>query len=245
MFSTYLAFTRFVCTIMMIAFLENLQVMAIPRVVIGIVICLVWLASVLMVIVNIAWNIYLSIRQPSRSVTSSEITTSSQPSMVEKGHGSSVSSQEKSQTASNIANSSPSNFRHDDEGETQPTSNSRPNNPTPDHNVPLDPAFFQPHTFSPTETTVSNSEPLTISPSSRTTTYGSELPSRWSVHESQPTSPMVSSLEQSTGQGHRNSAASSSETGGNHVGGIVSRNPSLRVHEDIQEENEDRDGPPR
>ena len=242
MFSSYLAVTRFVCTIMMIAFLENLKVKAIPRVVIGIVIALIWSVSVVVVVVNIAWNIYLSIRQPLRSVTSPDMTTPSQSSMVEKGLGGSVSSQEKSQTASNSGNSSPGSFGHDDEGETQQASDSRPNNPTPDHNVPLDPAVFQPNTFSPTETTVSNSDPLTTSPSSRSTTYGSELPSRWSVHDSQPTSPLASSQEHSTGQGYRNSAASSSETGENQVGGTVSRNPSFRIHEDIQEENED---PPR
>jgi hypothetical protein len=249
-FATYLAVTRLVCATLMIAFVEAVQVMAIPRVVIGIVIALIWSVSVLVVFGNIVWNIILSIRRSPKTVLSPDsLPTSSKESMVEKGHDSSVPSQENHQTVSDGGNSYPRSLDHD--GKTQPASNPRPTNPTPDHNIPLDPATIQPYTSSPTETNISDTNPPSTSRSSET--FGIELSSRWTISNSQPTSPVSSSQGHSAGQGGRDSGASSynltpstpSETGSHHAGGAISnlsRNPSLRVqqrYEDIEEENED------
>lgn len=235
-FTTYLAVTRFVCTIMMIAFLEDLQVMAIPRVVVGIAIALIWIASFFVVVGNIAWNIVLSIRRRSASATSSD--SSSKESMIEKGGGNSMSTREKDSNG----NSSSSSL------EQAEASHSRPTNPTPDHNVPLDPTVIQPYPFSPTVSTISSPDPPTTSQSSVTLTLGSELPSRWNLN-SQPASPSNSNQDYSAGQGRRSSEASSchpepspSLEGDNHADRVGSRNASVRMqqhHEDIKEENED------
>ena len=249
-FTTYLAVTRFVCTTLMIAFLQPLQVMPIPRVVIGVVIAVIWSICVLMTIGNIIWNMALGIRSWRRGDdTSSPVT--SKGSMLEKGtHGSGRPSGLDERTASRGSTSTRSNgtdVRADSASIVQ-VSHDRPFNPTPEQNIPLDPTILQPYPISPTGTTISTIDPPSVySKSSGTMTVGSLLPSRWSIS---PTSPLTSSLGHASSQGQRNSLASSlmpppltPSDGGHSRIGTLSRNASLRLqqqqrYEDIQEENE-------
>jgi hypothetical protein len=168
--SAYLATTRFVCTIMMIAFVEAIKVMAIPRVVIGIVIALIWSVSVLVVTANIVWNIILSIRRRSKSVIIPDSVIPSEPSIVEKGNGGSESSREKSRS---VSGESMTSFGHHVDGETHPTSHSLSNDSKPDYNIPSD----------STVTTVP--DPVTPSQSSGPLASGNEPPTKWTLY-SQP-----------------------------------------------------------
>ncbi len=229
-FTTYLAFTRFVCTAMMIAFLEALQVMAIPRVVIGIIISLVWSACVLVVIGNIVWNIILAIRRRERTSESENTSTTISPvssngSTIEKG------------LKGNEHNGSNSD---DDADSLAQVARARPVNPTPEHNIPLDPAILQPYPISPTATVSTMDSPSYLTKSSGTMTVGSLLPRRWSANISQPVTPLSSNNGHSSHRGQRASSTSSHYDGV--TGTTVSRNTSLKAqqqrYEDIKEENE-------
>jgi len=243
-FTTYLALTRFVCTALMIAFLEALQLMAIPRVVIGIVIALVWSACVLVVIGNIVWNIILAIRRrgtTSESETTSEITyaVSSNGSTIEKGlkgHGGSTSTDKH---GSNVGERNGSTSDDDADSLAQ-VARARPVNPTPEHNIPLDPAILQPYPISPTATVSTMDSPSYLTKSSGTITVGSLLPRRWSSNISQPVTPLSSNNGHSSYRAQRASSTSSHQDGV--AGTTVSRNTSLKAqqqkYEDIKEENE-------
>ena len=255
-FTTYLAVTRFVCTTLMVAFLQALQVMPIPRVVIGVVIVVIWSVGVLVTIGNIIWNTALGIRSwRIGNDTSSPVT--SKGSMLEKGTDD--SGRPNGLDERTVSRGSTSTGSHGiDLGSSSiiQISRDRPINPTPEQNIPLDPAIIQPYPISPTGTTISTIDPPSLySKSSGTMTVGSLLPSRWSISPSQPTSPLTSSLGHASSLGQRNSLASSfmpppltPSDGGHSVrNGTLSRNPSLKLqqqqrYEDIQEESE---GSPR
>ena len=254
-FITYLAIMRLVSTALMIAFLQRLQVKAIPRVVIGIVIALVWSVAVLITIGNLVWNAIAEIRAYlSKAITpgvSANINRgSSAGSILEK---------------SMVADEAGSSHSGGGSGESLPFGGSlgrglttheieevargRPPNPTPENNTPFDPYNYTAYPISPASTVTTMEPPSVYSRDSGTLTVGSLLPRRWSFSFSQPGSPAGSNF------GHqRNSLtpspmppSSPSEAGsqGNHsnrgsASVVVSRNTSLRVHqprhEDIQEE---------
>ncbi|KAF9484418.1 TRP-domain-containing protein [Pholiota conissans] len=252
-FGSYLAICRLACTALMIAFIEKLQVKAIPRVVIGIVIALTWSVAVVVVIGNIAWNgvIAFKIRRNTRSESPStlESPVGSEGSMLEKGirrtpNGSTKSELMEKDTKQ--TGGSTDSFRFVTGGmeaeDIEEVARGRPINPTPENNIPFDQYNYAPYPISPTGTTVSTMDPPSLySRDSGTLTVGSLLPRRWSFSLSQPGSPSASSCY------HRSSLtpspmppSSPSEAGGNN--GAVSRNTSVRrqqhqpKHEDIQEE---------
>ncbi|KDR75069.1 hypothetical protein GALMADRAFT_140619 [Galerina marginata CBS 339.88] len=275
-FGTYLAIMRLVSTSLMVAFIQKVEVKAIPRVVIGIVIALVWSVAVVIVIGNLAWHAFSAIlsRVRSRKETSSISGSGvgSEGSMMEKGvrrtQNGSTRSDLVEKDASRAARSEYS-LRRDDsiggEGSIEEVARARPLNPTPEHNIPLDPYLLTPYPISPTGTTVSTMDPPSLySRDSGTMTVGSLLPRRWSFSLSQPGSPAGSSF----GHGNQCHAASltsspfppSSPSEGSHSNGsqgshgshsALSRNASVRAaqqqhqqrHADIEEE-EDVEGLP-
>lgn len=216
-FTIYLAFTRLVCTAMMIAFLETLQVMAIPRVVIGVIIALIWSVCVLIVIGSIVWNIFLAISRRGRLNETEVSPVSSESSTIERGlKGGSTSSPLSEKNGSNAGDTSRSNL-DDDTNSIDRLACTRPLNPTPEQNIPLDPTVLDPYPISPTATTVSTvNSPSHLTKSSGTMTVGSLLPRRWSANISQPASPL------SSNHGHlnyRNQKALS--TSSSHYDGIA------------------------
>lgn len=219
-FSTFLAIIRLVCTGMMIAFLESLQVKAIPRVVIGIVIAIIFSVSVLIVIFNLAVHSgLLLLWRRARSPRPFDSPRGSAGAILEKGmpeSGSRHESSDRSRTDLESWDAYPGG---------------RPTNPTPEQSLPLDNELLQPFPISPTATTITTMEPPSIySRESGTMTLGSLLPRRWSFSLSPPTSPAGSSvahgrsrqnsLHPGSSVGHRSLSpspfppASPSETGG-------------------------------
>ncbi|PPR01714.1 hypothetical protein CVT24_001590 [Panaeolus cyanescens] len=250
-FWTYLAVTRFSCTMLMIAFLQRLQVKAIPRVVIGIVIAIAWSVAVTVVVFNIFWNGVISPlrswKRGARQVENGpESPVDSQGSMLEKGirNGSTRSNLSEKMHSSTSASGNrlpyygPASDAFTDSIEE--VARSRPVNPTPEHNIPMDPSILTPYPISPTATISTQMEPPSVySRDSATITVGSLLPRRWSFSLSQPGSPMSSSL----GHGQRSSMTPSPMPPSPSDGGpALSRNTSVRVHqhqpthEDIMEE---------
>lgn len=146
--ATYLALTRVVCTGLLIAFIQSLNVAAIPRVVIGIVIAVIISVAVIVMFVNTIVNMGL-IKVPARFRRRN--ATSSDASNLEKG-----------EKEEDIA--------------------SRPRNPTPERNIPLDPNINQSYPESPSE--VVTEEHSAYSEESGSTTLGSLLPRRWSFQPS-------------------------------------------------------------
>jgi hypothetical protein len=155
--ASYLAIVRFVCTALMVAFIETLALAAIPRVAIGIVIAVLHSISVIFLFINIAIHLPGATRLFKYSKHSQQ--GSAIGSILEKGdisHHSSVESQ---------------------------TRLSRPRNPTPDRNVPLGPHVIQSYAeITPTQTPAEPPSPASVNSSS--TNLGSTLPRRWSFQQS-------------------------------------------------------------
>lgn len=253
-FTTYLAIMRLVSTALMIAFLQRLQVKAIPRVVIGIVIALAWSVAVVISIGNFVWTAVAEIRAYLSKAVKPGVSAninrgSSAGSILEKGvvvdeNGSSHSGGGSGDSLPFGGSLGQGLTTH----EIEEVARGRPRNPTPENNVPFNPYNHTAYPISPASTVTTMEPPSLSSRDSGTLTVGSLLPRRWSFSFSQPGSPAGSSF------GHqRNSLtpspmppSSPSETGshGNHsnhsTSAAVSRNTSLRVHqprhEDIQEE---------
>lgn len=123
--ATYLAVIRFVCTGLMIAFIEQLAVAAIPRVAIGILMAVLFSIAVIVLFINILLGL-VRLFQTSRRHPHVD---SADESIMEKG---------------DISPSSTVSQEHF----------GRPRNPTPERNVPLDPNVNQPYpAFTPTHTT--------------------------------------------------------------------------------------------
>lgn len=146
-FSIFLSIIRLVCTGMLIAFVESLQVKAITRTIVGIVIAIIYSVGVLAVILNlfvaIVWNCICYLRTSS-SAGSTAVHTDE--IALEKGD-------EKDETLSESSRII------------------RPRNPTPEHNVPMDPQTKQVYPATPTATDISTSA---------STNFGSViLPRRW------------------------------------------------------------------
>ncbi|KAH9484998.1 TRP-like ion channel pkd2 [Psilocybe cubensis] len=265
-FNTYLSITRFVCTGLMIAFLEKLQVKAIPRVVIGIVVALAWSVAVLIVIGNITWHTVLAFAQllglkkrTQPSILDSPVN--SEGSMLEKGiRGTQSGSTRSNLNEKNLRVAATSNGvgGDNDSGVSLPyvvadgedieeIARGRPMNPTPENNGAFEPYLLTSFPISPTTTVTTMEPPSLYSRDSGTITVGSLLPRRWSFHMSQPGSPAGSSF----GHGYPSTQMSpspippSSPSESSH-GGAVSRNTSVRAqqqshqqrHSDIEEEEE-------
>ncbi|TDL21730.1 hypothetical protein BD410DRAFT_723980 [Rickenella mellea] len=171
---------------MMVAFVERLEVKAIPRVAVGIVMMVVWGIAVLVVM----WSVFVNLRHEwgLRSgrggrrgrrgwrgvfgwVRSSGRSGSSDESMLEKGIHNNNDDAASSETNSGSTPSTP---------DTE-----RPRNPTPHQRIPLDPSILRPYPDStPTPTTASMSTSFGASVSvpasaaSGSTTLGSVLSRR-------------------------------------------------------------------
>lgn len=246
---TYLSLTRFISTVLMIAFLQRVQVKAIPRVVIGIVVAIIWSVAVITLVFNIAWNgIVVSLRAwrrgPHQANDDYDSPVDSQGSMLEKGirNGSTRSNLSEKIHSPASASATRLPYGHANDGYTdsiEEVARSRPVNPTPEHNIPMDPSILTPYPISPTATISTQMEPPSIySRDSATITVGSLLPRRWSFSLSQPGSPIGSSL----GHGQQRSSLTPSPMppSPSDGGPLLSRNTSVRVHqpthEDIMEE---------
>jgi len=152
-FSSYLAIVQFICTGLMIAFMENLAVAAIPRVAIGILMAVLFSIAIIVLFVNIVIHLpgvnrlFKSTRLPHQD--------SAVDSILEKGDISPSSTESR-------------------------TSFGRPHNPTPEHNIPLDPHVNQPYPdITPTQTAAELSSPTSVE--TKSTNFGSTiLPRRWS-----------------------------------------------------------------
>ncbi|KAG8213861.1 hypothetical protein J3R82DRAFT_10605 [Butyriboletus roseoflavus] len=146
--ATYLALTRVICSGLLIAFIQTLNVSAIPRVAIGIVIAVIISVAVIVMFVNTLVNLGL-IKMPARL-------------RRRKAPSSDGSNLEKGDKEEDVAG--------------------RPNNPTPERNIPLDPNVNQPFPESPSE--IVTEEHSVYSEESGSTTLGSLLPRRWSLQPS-------------------------------------------------------------
>lgn len=155
-FSTYLALVRFVCTGLMIAFVERLNVGAILRVVIGCVIGVVFCANIIVLIVNILIHIYHVVRPHAEEGTDKSVTDC----------GTEPASWEKRSDSTFVGGSQ---FTH-----------VRPRNPTPDCNLPLDPTVREAYPEH-TPPSTSNDHFTRAQRDSVSTTLGSILPRRFSI----------------------------------------------------------------
>jgi hypothetical protein len=247
-FLSYLAITRLVCTALMIAFLEKLNVTPIIRVVVGIVIAVIFSVSVIVVFLNLVIHTVggLLRRKRENLPMSPSSAGSSDGLMLEKGNGEGgkTPSELEKQISSSPVSSEGSQDQQDDWIlVTNEAVRERPKNPTPNQStIQVLPCTENPYPLSPTGTTVSTMDPPTInSHDSGTTTLGSLLSRRWSFFSfSQPSSPAVASS-----MGHSSHEQTSLNpppfptTPISSENGAHSRNASLkprRQHDDIQEE---------
>ncbi|KAF5386059.1 hypothetical protein D9615_002462 [Tricholomella constricta] len=153
-FSTFLAIIRLVCSGLLIAFVERLNVAPIPRVVIGLVLLVIFSVAVLITYINLVINSGIGGLWKCGRSGASELSGSSNVSMLEKGGRILPSDSNSSELMG------------------------RPNNPTPDGSDYLDPPFLHPFPVSPTETELNSV--YTSNRTSTTMTVGSLLPRRWS-----------------------------------------------------------------
>jgi hypothetical protein len=242
-FLTYLAISRLVCTALMIAFLETLHVKAIPRVVIGIIIAVIFSVSIIVVVLNLVLHTVGGLLRRKQRGNLASSAGSSDGSVSEKekedGEGNKMPSDLEKQRFPGEVSSADSLDHQDDRILADEAVRERPLNPTPNQSTIL-PHIQHPYPISPTATTISSMDPLTLnSHDSGTITVGSLLPSRWSFSYSQPSSPAGSSM----GHHHHQTSLSPSPlaTPASSDNGALSRNASLmprHQHDDIQEEPE-------
>lgn len=171
----FTAFVRMVCTGLMIAFAESLDLDAIPRVVIGIIAAVLWSVLVVIMFFNILVNIGLwrlfrrAIPWRRRSIPSDATSLSSR----NRSHAS--LEEGKNQVSEKAISVTP----------TSSTYYRRPENPAPSH-TPTTVSAFSPNT-----TTLSHfSDPPSEFSRATTTssTLGETLPHRWSFQHSPPPS---------------------------------------------------------
>ena len=235
-FSTYLAISRLLCTALMISFLETLNIKAIPRVVIGIVIAVIFSVSIIVVVLNLVLHAARGLlRQKRRNLASSAGSSDGLVSEKGNGEGSKMPSDLEEQMFPGEVSSKDSLDHQDDRILADEAGRERPLNPTPNQSTIL-PYIENLYPISRTGTTVSTMDlPTLNSHDSGTMTIGSLLPRRWSFSYSQPSSPVGSSM------GHHRASLSPSPlpTPASSENGALSRNPSLmprHQHDDIQEE---------
>ena len=243
-FSTYLAITRLLCTALMIAFIQKINVKAIPRVVIGIVIAIIFSVSIIVVVVNLALHAVECLWKRKKGNLASSVGSSEGPqtSISEKGIGEDNSDLEKQMSP---------HGEHSDSGgipDDEEVDRERPVNPTPNQTI-ANPYSYTPYPISPTGTSVTTMEPPSLySRDSGTITVGSLLPRRWSFSFSQPSSPIGSSTGHQVERQNRISMTPSplpTPSSSEH-GVVLSRNTSLKAqtshqmprhhHDDIEEE---------
>lgn len=158
---TYLSIVRVVCTGGMVAFVEQIALGAIPRVVAGAIIAVIFSVAVIVLFINIV------IHLPVWSVLKKK---SSQRSELDAASGS-ITDREKGRDVSTS----------DDESQMHL---SRPSNPTPEMNIPLDRSVIQPYASTLLDPTNPGHSPVSDSTSLTMTNLGSELPRRWSFQRS-------------------------------------------------------------
>lgn len=212
---TYLGLTRLVATGLLIAFVERTAVKPIPRTVIGVVIAVIWAVAVVILISDLAiYHMALPLWQVltgrfRHEPHSRDSPPASDSSMLEKGSKKSEGDRALIQPVERDLTPAPSWDRI--------TASHRPLNPTPDHNIPLDPEILQAYPISPTESVTTghgSTLPSLYSRDSGTITVGSLLPRRWSFStglgpgESQPGSP--SAYSQLSGANSRPQSATQS-----------------------------------
>jgi hypothetical protein len=151
--ASYLAIVRFVCTGLMIAFVETLAVAAIPRVAIGIVIAVLFSIAVVVLFINIC------IHLPGVSLLFKSSRLSRQDSAADS------MLEEKEDMSHSLMESQ--------------THLGRPHNPTPERNIPLDQHINQPY-LDTTSTNTAAALPSAASLETSSTNLGSILPRRWS-----------------------------------------------------------------
>ncbi|KAJ8077113.1 hypothetical protein PM082_001541 [Marasmius tenuissimus] len=161
-FSTFLAVVRVLTTGLLLAFVESIGVEAIPRVAIGVAIAVVFAIAVIVTVINLVLN--LGIRRGSRKQDLHGLTTTSS----DKREDSADNILEKGRFTPTTPSSAGSDSVH-----------TRARNPTPDHNVPLDPSVIQHYPDSPS--TGTSPTDTRIRDSASTTNYGNVLPRRWSI----------------------------------------------------------------
>ena len=178
---------RVVCAGLMIAFSESLKLDAIPRVVVGIIIAVIYSVAVVLMFFNILINLGLlqlvpaPWRRRKQLSVSTNTTESSSDRTLEEGKtadGSGLS--EKSSYVSQKITPVPSTIFH-----------VRPGNPEPSH-TPETPSPISPAT---TGTRLSQfSDPPDFTPTTATmSTLGEQLPRRWSFQHSRPPSTSAAS----------------------------------------------------
>ncbi len=143
--ASYLAIVRLVCTGLMIAFVERIAVNAIPRVVIGIVMAVIYSVAIVVVVINLVLHCGIE-----------RLWTKQEKAPHE---GSADDTTEK------------------DGRRTSFPDLTRPKNPTPERNIPLDPEINQPYT---PLTPPSTAEHGASNRDSASTNFGNLLPRRWS-----------------------------------------------------------------
>jgi hypothetical protein len=241
-FLTCLAITRFVCTVLMIAFLETLNVKPIPRVVIGIVIAVIFSVSIIVVLLNLVLHAVGGLLRRKRGDLASPASSSDGLVLEKNGEGSEMPSDlEKHMSPDEVSSGDSLDHQDDDDIFTDEAGRERPLNPTPNQSTLL--PFIENNLFplSPTGTTVSTMDPPSLnSRDSGTITIGSLLPIRWSFSFSLPSSPVGSSMDHPS---HQTSLSPSplSTPALSSEDGALSRNasltpPSQLQHEDIQED---------
>lgn len=159
-FSTYLAIVRLVCTGLMIAFVERLDVGAILRVVIGCVVGIVFCANIIVLVINILIHVYHHVRPQKQEDADKSITEcGTEPASWEKRSNSTFFGESEQQ------------FTH-----------VRPRNPTPDCNAPLDPAIRESYPVNtPPSTTNDHFTSRGDIRDSVSTSLGSILPRRFDI----------------------------------------------------------------
>ncbi|KAF7969720.1 hypothetical protein HWV62_26126 [Athelia sp. TMB] len=152
-FGTYLAITRVCCTGIMVAFVEQIGLSAIPRVVCGAIMAVLFSVAIIALFINILIHFFRLFKKPSQTVQSDAASGS----IVEKGADGSSPSDTESQTHLG-----------------------RPSNPTPEMNVRMDPRVIQPYSSTLTDPITANYSPN--SDATSLSNLGTELPRRWSFH---------------------------------------------------------------
>jgi len=88
--STYLAIVRLVCTGLLIAFLVEIGLDPIPRVVIALITAVIFSVAVVVMFINLMVHLYRSLRPrtPLQRLSSGRESSDLEPAMLEKGQGS-------------------------------------------------------------------------------------------------------------------------------------------------------------
>lgn len=198
----FLGIVRMVCSGLLIAFAQSLNLKPIPRVVIGIIIAVIFSIAVLVMYFNIfvnigLWRLFTDAvccgrrrREGEKALASNPSHHDSNPSIMEKGEGSS-------------AGSSPQQVY-------------RPGNPTPPTTASLTP--ITPITM--------DSDFTAFTDSTGTTTLGEPLPRRWSFQHSRPPSASAESPSAPSPQSPRWSETTSPST---YLSALPSQRHSRRI----------------